>query len=323
MIYVEMLGRMGNQMFSYAHARYIQEIFPTEKIAIDFSNFRQEDETWINYLQYFECAKNIEIQKREMHIIQRAVLRLYYKAHSNWGGYSDAYVKERKWAKFLSFFDLYIFKNGYFPFCYSGHFKNKLLIGFFESDKYFLPIREILLKEFYINNFLNNKSVSSLVDTIRKEAAICVGVRKGDFVSLYNQAYCDICSPRFYARGVDYLLEHTEELQRNKDDLKIFVFTDDISWVKENLAFHREVIYVTSSVNGDIKPWEMLQIMTYFRYYIIPNSSFFWWGQFLSQELNRVVIAPSVWRSRDQEIYQDIYESNWILLPPDGGDTTG
>ena len=45
MVYVEILGRMGNQMFSYAHARAIQEKFRDEKIALDFTYFKIQDET--------------------------------------------------------------------------------------------------------------------------------------------------------------------------------------------------------------------------------------------------------------------------------------
>lgn len=61
----------------------------------------------------------------------------------------------------------------------------------------------------------------------------------------------------------------------------------------------------------------MLQIMTSFRYYVIPNSSFFWWGQYLSQAENPLVVAPAIWRRRDQEVYRDIYSERWLLLNPE------
>lgn len=86
MIYVEILGRMGNQMFSYAHARYLQSIFQDEKIALDFTNFRNEDETWINYLQYFHCSKNIQIDRRKMNLLQKAALHLFFRIRNIRGG---------------------------------------------------------------------------------------------------------------------------------------------------------------------------------------------------------------------------------------------
>lgn len=317
MIYVEILGRMGNQMFSYAHARYLQSIFQDEKIALDFTNFRNEDETWINYLQYFHCSKNIQIDRRKMNLLQKAALHLFFRIRNiRGGGYSQIYRDESKWAKIMALFDIYIFTNGYYPFHYRGYFKNKLLLGYFESQKYFIPIRDILIEDFQVTDFAKNTSAAELKKEIiqHREEVICVGVRKGDFVSNSNQAYCDICSPQYYLAGVNRIIN----LSDNAENWKAYIFTDDVSWAKEHLHFSIHTEYVTSSINGNLKPWEMLHIMTYFKYYVISNSTYFWWGQFLSCNSNRIVIAPSIWRSNDQDIYQDIYDSEWILINPDG-----
>jgi hypothetical protein len=217
---------------------------------------------------------------------------------------------ELKWVKFLNLFGLFIFTNGYFPFRYRGYFKNKLLIGFFESDKYFLPIREKLKEEFKVKDIEKNVNTISIINHIDRENSICVGVRKGDFVSKSNKSFCDICTPAYYEKGVEYLKQSMEVCT-------IYVFTDDVQWAKENLHFMDQVIYITSSVSGQIKPWEMLEIMTYFRYYVISNSTYFWWGQFLSKAEQPKVVAPSMWRSTDQDFFQDIYEDHWILIDPE------
>lgn len=44
---------------------------------------------------------------------------------------------------------------------------------------------------------------------------------------------------------------------------------------------------------------------------------FFWWGQFLSQVENPLVVAPVIWRRKDQDIYRDIYSEQWVLLNPE------
>ena len=236
------------------------------------------------------------------------------------GGYSDLYVKEKKWAKILDFFGLYILTNGYYPFRYRGIFENKLLLGFFESDKYFIHIRDQLKKEFQVKDFGNNPTLVLLASEISSINSICVGVRKGDFISKGNRLYCDICTPDYYLAGINCTLQRMEEKDSAISEHKIYVFSDDVKWVQDNVRFSEEVCYVTSSVNGEIKPWEMLQLMTYFQYYVISNSTFFWWGQFLSNSSARIVVAPSVWRSGNQEVYKEIYEDSWILLTPDTGE---
>lgn len=318
MIYVEMLGRMGNQMFSYAHARYIQEKYPCQKIGIDFTNFEIKDDTWINYLQYFNCWKNVKMAKRKMNILQKIILKLFYQFRRGLAGYYESYLYELRWAPILELFGLYIFTNGYFPFKYNNFFRNKLLIGFFESDKYFLTIQSILKKEFKVTGIDQNEKAVKIIEKIDMDRAICAGVRKGDFAVGSNKNYCDICTPAYYRRGVELIKQRVKEECSNHDmKFVIYIFTDDVDWAKNNLCFENDAVYVTSSINGDIKPWEMLQIMTYFRYYVISNSSFFWWGQFLSQSDNPMVVAPNKWRSRDQELYKDIYEEGWLLLDPD------
>ena len=79
MIYVEILGRIGNQMFSYAFARYLQEKLPNQKmpIAFDFSNFSFTEKDK-NSLKKFKCYSNITESKRKCSFIQRILLRLYF-----------------------------------------------------------------------------------------------------------------------------------------------------------------------------------------------------------------------------------------------------
>jgi hypothetical protein len=247
-----------------------------------------------------------------MSIAQRAVLKIYFNPRrKKSGGYEETYKREMKWAGIFNFFDIYLFTNGYYPFSYKNHFKNKLLLGFFESEKYFKSIREQLKSEFSVKGFEKNSKLMSMVNEIDSKKSICVGVRRGDFVIDKMKSYCDVCKPIYYENGVKTIKD--SDLQK---DWKVYVFSDDVEWARENLNLGNDVTYITSSVNGDIKPWEMLQMMTYFKYYVISNSSFFWWGQYLSKAEAPVVVAPDVWRNRDQELYRDIYMENWICISP-------
>lgn len=149
------------------------------------------------------------------------------------------FMRMKKWAKILELFDLYIFTNGYFPFQYKNHFKNKLLIGFFESDRYFLPIRSILQEEFKVKDFDKNSFAKALEKEIDPEHSICVGVRRGDFTSEDNRGYCDICSPNYYEGGVELIKSEIVKKNPKLSGRKyiVYIFTDDVQWAQKHLNF--------------------------------------------------------------------------------------
>lgn len=60
----------------------------------------------------------------------------------------------------------------------------------------------------------------------------------------------------------------------------------------------------------------MVYIISKCRYHVISNSSFFWWGQYLNNDKDKLVIAPDRWRNENSEVYRDIYEDNWICISP-------
>ena len=46
--------------------------------------------------------------------------------------------------------------------------------------------------------------------------------------------------------------------------------------------------------------------------FIMSNSSFSWWAQYLSKNKNKKVIAPYRWYNND--IRCDIYQDNWKII---------
>lgn len=54
-----------------------------------------------------------------------------------------------------------------------------------------------------------------------------------------------------------------------------YVFSDDISWVKENIPL-KKAVYVTWNKGED--SWQDMMLMSHCRHHIICNSTFSWWG---------------------------------------------
>ena len=68
-------------------------------------------------------------------------------------------------------------------------------------------------------------------------------------------------------------------------DMKILIFSDDISWCKENFIGDRFVFI-------DEMDYITIYIISKMKYHIISNSTFSWWGAWLSEYNDKVIIRP-------------------------------
>ena len=84
--------------------------------------------------------------------------------------------------------------------------------------------------------------------------------------------------------------------------------------LRQNLHFKGSVLVENN--NGDDPVWEKMRLMSACKHFIISNSTFSWWAQFLSENPDKVVVAPSTWRKN--EYHNCLYDESFILL--DGAD---
>lgn len=87
----------------------------------------------------------------------------------------------------------------------------------------------------------------------------------------------------------------------------IFVFSDDITWCKENLNFKNQIFAEGNSMHED------LQIMSNCSHNVISNSSFSWWAAYLNKNKNKKVIAPHRWFGHNSDTSTLIPE-DWLRI---------
>lgn len=302
MIYLEIRERLGNQFFQYAFARSLMEKY-NDDLSINFEavkNRNDEANGWINHLLQFNVVDYNIVTHKNYNFVQKLLIRvhdLYIKGDSH----VIVNKKQRKMARFLSKFGIFYLFDGYIDFATPFKiFKDKIVIGYFESPKYSEDVTEILKYEFEPKHSLlvQNRELFELITTTQ---SVCVTIRRGDFLHPMYKDEIYICDEDYFYRGI----QRIKELVPNS---VLFVFSDDIEWVKENMIFTEPVYYES----GEDPLWEKIRLMKACKHFVISNSSFSWWVQHLSVEENKIVIAPDKWRKDGRPV--DIYEDNWILI---------
>ena len=182
--------------------------------------------------------------------------------------------------------------------------RNIYLDGYWQSPKYFEEYRDDIINLFNFDKVKNLASNTKFIESINYQPSICINVRRSDFV---NNPEHDCVDKNFYLRAIQSL-----ESQSNVKH-KIYIFSDDLEWCKNNLIELGDTVIVDHALAGD-RFINYLYLMTKFDKFIIPNSTFAWWAAWLSKLENKTIIAPKKWSglTPDEEI--DIIPLDWIKL---------
>ncbi|MBQ7169260.1 MAG: alpha-1,2-fucosyltransferase [Synergistaceae bacterium] len=164
----------------------------------------------------------------------------------------------------------------------------------FENAAYFDGIRDVLLDEFTpIHDPLPHNL--ELLDDIMTSESVCVSIRRGDFLSSKYASEFNVCNE-------EYFITAMKALRKEIPCCKFFVFSDDVDDVKRSMHFPFDVVYE----RGNDPVWEKLRLMYSCRHFIISNSTFSWWGQYLGRNPNKIVYIPVPWHWKGEK-WQGLY----------------
>jgi hypothetical protein len=254
MVTVKLQGGLGNQLFQWAFAKSL--------------SYKHNVDVYLDKSLYLN---QVGITEREFSLNKFPNIKYNINTTTNTN-------------RFIIISDDFRYKEYNFEKTNSYYFD-----GYWQSEKHFKNIKEIILKELFLDFDLHN------IIPI-KNNSISLHIRRTDYVS--SNGLHPVQSIDYYKKAIDVIGDYDY----------IYVFSDDINWCKNNLNFPNMVFIEGNDNVTDL----CLQSMC--KNNIIANSSFSWWGAWLNKNEDKKVIAPSNWFGPNMPYSGDIIPEEWIIM---------
>lgn len=183
--------------------------------------------------------------------------------------------------------------------------------GYYQSDLYFRHHKEAIRRLFtplgshgYTTWILQYKPIiADMYRELLEDNSYCfIGIRRGDYLTNYNRTIHNPCGETYYRSA---MLRMPSE--------RYYIASDDIEWCRQTFLGPQFRFFELGLEEDETQ----LALMTLFRRYIISNSSFYWWGSYLSRYEDSMVIAPDKWifgPAVQPHQYYSIYRDDMTVL---------
>ncbi len=295
MTIIRLSSGLGNQLFQYALGRNLA-IKNNTNLKLYFSS--REDTARHYALDVFNIAGQNIVKKdwRDIGLPDMEKRNFFSKL-------SRLIIRWREQKKTIN--DRKIILEPSFNFCPNilKAKDNCYLSGNWQSEKYFIESEDIIRKDLTLKNELSNLS-KQWIGKIESCASVSLHIRRGDYVSnpKTNQFH-GTCDLAYYQRAIS-------AIAKKINNPEFFIFSDDIEWAKNNLKIDYPIYFVSDK---NIPDYEELIIMSKCKHNIIANSSFSWWGAWLNNNPEKIVIAPQKWFNAPTDT-SDLIPEKWIRL---------
>lgn len=276
MIVTKLKGGLGNQLFEYALARRLS-LERKSTLLLDASGY-MNDSLRSSDIKKFNIKGSVYENQSFNSLVQIGVNLGFLKNY-----------KEKETFTFDK--DVLATKGSIF------------LDGYWQNYNYFSSITDILKEEFTIKD--SDEKNEEFVEKIRNSSnAVCVHVRRGDIAK--NSETNKIHG----LMQLDYYLDSIKLLEDKISNPTFYVFSDDLTWVRENIKQENVVVVDINSIDAVHKDFMLMRSCQHF---IIPNSTLSWWAAWLEGPKG-IVIAPNKWlASRELLLKGNLVPENWIL----------
>jgi hypothetical protein len=272
-ITVRIKGGIGNQLFCYAAARRLSIINKCDLIIDDISGFAYD------YRYGRKCAlKNFALNCRSATQAERfepfsRIKRSLIKLYSSILPYNKRkYIQQKDVKIDYQLLNLKLKSDVY-------------LDGLWQNHKYFEDIEGVIRNELKIippTDIINLR----LMEDIKICNSVAIHIRFFDYPDINSKNNIPIS---YYRRSISYISSHIE-------NPIFYLFSDNpeaaLERLKISMNIDKKNFIIVSNNSGDENSHLDLWLMSHCKHFIIANSTFSWWGAWLANGFNKIVIYP-------------------------------
>ena len=297
---VKLKAGLGNQMFQYAFMLLLRDKYKLDDVRIDVSYYDNE-----KFKKYLDSG--INLLNVHYSVASREDLK---KSHIPYNNYPPHSFKHRAIAGIQTLFNKrYYFERNRDYVDVNSILRYAYFDGYWQSWRYLEPVRDILKKEFRPKTDLSSKTLR-FIQKIGSFESVFIGVRKGDYTETSK------ATEHYGVPSIDYYCSAIQRIKMSLINPYFVVFSDDINWVKQNIDFNQmgvETSMIEFRNESDVySDFEELFVMASCKNAIISNSTFNFWGAWLIDNPDKLVIAPKEWFKDGSPI--DIIPPTWVQL---------
>jgi hypothetical protein len=299
LVVIKIMGGLGNQLFEYAMARRLA-LHRKATLRFDLSLLTDKRDATHTH-RYYSLGLFPELGGAPLNTVdEQHIARTTHILYR-------LYNKARRLLRLSPAF-LYLGEGEFFTpntTVLNGGPPAELLYleGYWQNEQYFADIASIIRQELAFPPFIDvqNQTAARLIEQSSRPT-VSIHVRRGD----YNQfTSFGMCSIDYYERALAYMQQQLREPT-------FFVFSDDITWARENLPLPVDTTYIDWNQGAD--SYHDMHLMSLCHNHIIANSSFSWWGAWLNPSPTKLVVAPQVWMDNPRVITERVVPATWVRL---------
>lgn len=259
-------GGLGNQLFQYATGRALSAHYGMDLVVDDWSGFARD----YVYKRKYEL-ESFPIKARKANILEKISIWIYlfnYRKNKK----VESLLLRHWYGSFIT----EVNRNQLPLFQFNKLMGSIWLVGFWQNPYYFNKISEVLKYELMPPK-PTEKNFLELGEKLVNSDSIAVGVR------LYEES----SDPSAHAK--DGKMKSIEEIRTVVEKMNglfpnsvFYIFCTHRSSLLDSIGLPNDSVFVTHD-DGYVGTIQRLWLITRCKHHIITNSSFYWWGAWLSR----------------------------------------